>query len=518
LKFSERIQNWCLIGLLALASLIVYSNMFDNQFLLDDEFLLQKNTLLRSWGQFFKIFTLSSTGGAGGSDSFYRPMQTVCYLVFNQFFGFEPATFHGLSLLLHILVTSFIFLLGLRLGFLKMAVFCGALLWSVHPLHTESVTYMSAIADPLHTLFCLIGLWVMLPTISPRKIWFALPFFILGLLSKEPAIVFPAMACVLIYFKSEKPFSFREYVKTWPLWAVAFLYLVARKTVLNFDETFQFYKQSNIYTENFLFRLYTFFATIPNYLRLFFFPENLHLERSFPVHVSWTWEVILGFALLLGCLFFLIKERKRKSRVASFGVLWAMAAHVPQSGVLIPVNAFFLEHWMYFVSIGPVLAISEKLFGLLRSAFFRQVAVAGFVAVALILGFLTWQQNRRWADPITFYEYVLTVEEKPPARLFNNLAMAYAEQGKVELAQKNYLRAIEISDVYPQTRHNLGLLLIKQGKIDEAIEQFKRAVKMNPDFYHSYAKLAQIYQVRNDKEKAAEYQKRFEEARSKFGN
>lgn len=516
-KINPKLRDTLALGAILILTCLAYSNVFSNQFLLDDEFLLQKNQLLNSWSTFFDIFRLSSTGGAGGIDSFYRPLQTVMYLIFAQAFGFNTESFHSLNLLLHLVNIALIAALGLKLGFQRITVFCAAAIWAAHPLHTEAVTYMSATADPLHTLFCLLGLLIAAPDFSFRKILLVIPIYILGLLSKEAAIVFPALLVACYFFKNPQPYKLRTYVRTWPLWLVAIGYLALRQTVLNFDRTFQFYKQSNLYTENILYRIFTFFATIPHYIRLFFWPKDLHLERSFSVYTSLEGPVVLGLIFCLLCLLAIFWERKKPQKLFTFATLWLLASHITQSGVLVPVNAFFLEHWMYMVCIFPLMIGVEFLFQKIKTPRLHMGISSLLALAALGLACRTYEQNKTWADPITFYNHILATEPRPPPRVYNNLGMAYSSRGDLVQAQASYEKAIQSSDEYPQTRHNLALLLLQTGKIDEALQHFERAIQLNPDFYHSYSYMAEIYKIKKQPEMQAEYLRKYEETRRRFG-
>src|SRR5690242_11580071 len=95
-----RIYGLPLLTLL-LAVLAAYANVYGNGFLLDDEFLLQKNRFVADAEYFWRIFASSSTMGAGGTDSFYRPMQTLAYFVVVQLFGLSIPALHFLNVSLH---------------------------------------------------------------------------------------------------------------------------------------------------------------------------------------------------------------------------------------------------------------------------------------------------------------------------------------------------------------------------------------------------------------------------------
>lgn len=489
--------------ILILAVFVAYSNIYNFEFLYDDEFLIIKNRFLTSFEYLGSIFTTSSTGGAGYVDSFYRPLQILFYLIIEQLFGQETWAHHFLNISLHAVNTVLVYTLAKKMKLQPItAVLCAAI-WGLHPLHTEAVTYMSATADPLHTLFILSGLIVAVPTFSTRRLAYAMGFFILALLSKESAIVFPALLFTMVYFFSKKHRHWKSYLPTLPFWIMSGIYFVLRMTLLNFNNDLSMYKQSNIYSENILYRLYTFLATLPSYAELIFWPHGLHIDRQFPVFTSFLlMPVILGTLLTLCAA-----AASYKWRWFAWATLWFVASYVPQSGVLIPVNSMFLEHWMYLPLIGFVLCLGAGLEKLRKP---QKLWQALAVVVALTLGFLTFQQNWMWENPTTLYSRILTFNPSAD-RVRHNLAMAYSDRGDLDLALEQYSIVLKTTPTYHQTYHNMARIYLQKGDWEKAESHFLKAISIKPDFFPSYASLAELYYKKGDMQKAEEYKKKFEQ-------
>ncbi|MDD3371931.1 MAG: hypothetical protein PHE27_08930, partial [Alphaproteobacteria bacterium] len=132
---------------LILCVFISYINVFDNQFLFDDDLIIVLNTWIKDWSHIGDILTGSTTNGAHIIGGFYRPLQLLLYLLMHHLGGGGTFWFHALNLSLHIANTCLVYKLGKKLGFYEEACFLAALVWGVHPIHTEAVTYMSATAD-----------------------------------------------------------------------------------------------------------------------------------------------------------------------------------------------------------------------------------------------------------------------------------------------------------------------------------------------------------------------------------
>lgn len=490
------------LGLLSFFVLLSYNNCLDNEFIWDDEFLIQKNTYLRSFSHLPKMLVSNSTAGFGGQDSFYRPTQNIYYLLIYQMFGESKIAFHLGNILLHLLNTLLLFFLTLNLfGRWPVAFLC-ALFWTTHPTHVEAITYISGTADPMATLFFLIASLVFpfkKPMQNLKKYGLSLVFVSLAIVSKEALIIAPALLSLIFAYKNNFSFKARLYTPLVPHWIIAFLYLLLRKTWLNFGESFQFYKTSNIYTENILYRCYTYLATLPEYLKILLTTTDFHMERSFPVHTQWfDSPVLLGFFLFFGSLFAaLVLSIKKKQHIALFCWLWFFGSFVPMNGIIIPANSFILEHWLYLSSMSIFMLLGH----IFTQIFTKQKNVATIIAVILVTLFSTKtiMRNEDWKTPIRFYTNILQYNSGT-ARIHNNLAMAYSEKKEWNSAIHHYKIAIEKSDSYSQTHHNLARAYIQLNRFDEALEHLNRSLEINPQFDHSIRLKQSLLQFINKKQ------------------
>ena len=169
--------------LLVIAVLLAYGNVFDNEFLYDDESLILKNSFIQNWHHIGSIFSTSITAGANIPGGFYRPLQIFIYLIVHQLFGLSHFAYHALNVGFHAANACLVYALGRRLRFRKLAIFLGALLWALHPVHVEVIAYASGLGDPLYVFFCLIGLIALIPRFTQRGMIVAAICMILGLLS-----------------------------------------------------------------------------------------------------------------------------------------------------------------------------------------------------------------------------------------------------------------------------------------------------------------------------------------------
>jgi len=506
---------------LAILVFAAYGNIFDNEFLFDDDLIIRMNSFLKDWNHIGDILIGSTTSGVQILGGFYRPLQILLYLFAYRLGDGSMFWFHILNLTLHIANTGLVYKLGTKLGFNPKGVFLAALVWGLHPIHTEAVTYMSGTADPLFVFFALWATIVLLPDFSPRKILFVIPLILLGIVSKETMVMFPLLAMVSLFYLNPKRFAPKPYVRTWPLWVLSLVYAYWRTHAEGFDgpQTYErFYAMPSfsalkIYADEPLYRLYTCLATLPEYLRLLVWPTHLHMERAFAVHSEFlTAPVLSGVAMAILVTAFLIYSfRTNRWTAMGWGFLWFMAAHAPDTGLLVPMNALFLEHWMYLPSVGLFLGLGQTLTDATknRPAALR-MSLAGLAAIfALTMAVKTYYQNKIWRDPALFYTNIFENGEES-ARAHNNLALYYAGKNQQEPAIEHFNRAIQISDAYAETHYNLAIAYLKKGPTDEniamAVRQLERSIEIQPNFYRSYTLLSDISRnALKDKEKADAY-------------
>jgi len=516
-----------LIIIIVLFGIISYINIFHHQFLWDDEFLIQENVFIRSWKNLPQIFSSCSGAGAGRLDNFYRPMQLVAYTGIYSLFGLQSRAFLLLNVLIHLINACLIFFLIKKLFKDNFLAFLTSILWVVHPVHTEVVTYMSGIADPLLVLF---GLGSFLCYINFRQkkqaylLIFSLILFILALLSKETIIVLPGLFVVYELFfhpvrdcknteevrdkqisNGVKKENWKKYIHLSWFFIISILYFILRLTTLNFVNTFNFYNTSNIYTEHLLVRIFTFLASLPKYYTFLFYPVNLHMERQFPVFTSpFSIYILVSLIIFLFLAFLVYKGVKQKKLYLSFGILWFFIGFLPMSGI-IPVNSFLLEHWLYFPSIGFFFCFAVLIHALWQKYFrLRKIIIIALTIIVFTLMGLTLKRNTDWQDPITFYNNILKYNSGT-ARIHNNLAMAHADKNDLIKAEKHYLKAIEISDQYAQTNYNLARLYLQTNQQEKAIKYLENSIKINPNFFFSYQLLGDIFKEKGQIEKAQEY-------------
>lgn len=512
-----------LIALSGLGLLLYAFNIHGPLFWDDADWILNNASLhALTWGNIKFIFSHDVLAGIGQVSNYYRPFLFLTFLANYLVAGPDPVLYHVVSNSIHILNACLIFYLLVRWLGSKRVAFLASLLFLIHPLQTEAVAYISGRGDPLSILFILIGLVVYPHTQQAtgfrRFIFWLLSVgaMVLAILSRETAVLFPAYLGVALMAFEYKGLIWerfkKAFVDTLPFIGISAVYGLLRLTVLNFQNTLNFYQQQNIYSEHLSYRIYTFFHVLLVYLRLILWPTGLHMDRDIPASLSitagWAWAGLLVILALIGWLIWLYRSEIGKFRnskleirnsafsVWFFGLGIFFVNLLPTSGI-VPINARIYEHWLYFSLFGFFTIIAfylNKILSFLKnknSKFYALITIL-FVVYCLFLGIQTIRRNLIWSDPEAMYQNILSYEPSD-VRVLNNLGNWYSDHSNNTDASPLYRRAIEADPTQPAPYYNLGNIARDSNDLTQAEALYQKAIAVDPTFHYAYGNLAQIY-------------------------
>jgi tetratricopeptide (TPR) repeat protein len=364
--------------------------------------------------------------------------------------------------------------------------------------------YVSGRGDPMGMFFMLLTVYFSFSTFLRGKIA-AVIFFICALLSKELTIITPLI--IFLCHMADKKTITKKYISeslkiAGPFIGINIGYIFLRLTILNFANTLNFYNSHNIYSDSLIVRLITFLALLPQYVGLIFYPKLLFIDRSADIVANpnlLTVTVLLFICGIAAGSFYWYK----RSVIPLFSFLFFFTAFIPTSGI-IPINGVFFEHFFYYPSVGFFLFFSYVFYFLLTHIpkIFQVVLIVTIILFMGALSIRTMYRNAEWRDPITFYSQ--TIKYTQSARIYNNLAMSYADAGEQSKAVIMYKEAIMLGDFYPQTHYNLANTHADLGDLVSAEKEYRKALKIDPYFYLAYFKLFSIYKSENSTEKQQE--------------
>lgn len=476
-------------GAIVVAALAAYANTFHAPLLFDDEPSILYNPSIRQLWPLSE--PLSPPKGFGMTVS-GRPLLNLSLAINYAISGREVWSYHVMNLIIHACAGLALFglarrtlqrpVLAPRFGDQALPVALAiALLWTLHPLQTESVTYIIQRAESLMGLFYLLTLYAFARAAdAPRPVVWQVVTLVactLGMLCKEVMVTAPLV--VLLYDRSFVAGNFRE---AWRQRHGFYLALALTWAPLAWQVlqggasrggTFELTPAA--------FRDYwmTQFGAITCYLRLTFWPHPLIFDYgTFWVHgfSAVVWDAAVVYVLLGSSIWLLWRRPTAGFLAACFWLILAPSSLGPGRIQMI------VEHRMY-LSLAAVIAL---VVGFAASRLGRRAAWSG-VALAVVAGGFTFHRNAVYASDYAIWSD--TYQKRPSSlKAVSNLGTAYYRLGDYEKALALYQKSVE-REPAPQTFFNLGLALEKLGRIDEAIPHYEEAVRKLPYFAHAHAML-----------------------------
>ena len=464
------------IAVLLVAVGIVYSNSLFSGFVLDDQdTVISKSAFFSHPENALLAFAQRDTTN-NAETPYYRPLNTLTYMLDHYLWGLNPFWYHLENVLLHALVVLLFYLLVARVWGEGYMAFFSALLFAVYPVCAEAVNFISARNTLLCALFLLVALMSLL---KGGAKWTALSFaaYFLALLSKEPAVVLPffLLSFTLIQKGRRPPYG------GWRIFAgfiaITLVYFFIRQRVLGVFV-------SNQRLEFSLERLKFMSAVLYENIRLMVFPFRLNANYSM-LNVFYTpWRAAIavsGLAALLGLS--LWPGTKAPVRAGAQWILWGL---LPVSNIVIIPSAPVAERYHYTILPGFVLIAGYAIAALHRKK--APAAVAVIALLALALGARTFERNFLWRDNLTLYQSMVRSDPgNPSARYY--LARSLYGANRFDEAARQFQAAIARQPDYPEARDGLGLVYMKKGDIEGAMREFRNAISFEPDFYSAHMHL-----------------------------
>ncbi|MGB9847850.1 MAG: tetratricopeptide repeat protein [Minisyncoccia bacterium] len=497
------------IIILILVGFLLYLNVLHSPLFWDDYDGILHNFYIQNWAYWPKFFSENLIAGAGLLSDYWRPMILVIFSLGWHLWQDNPVGYHLINIIFHISNALLLFFILRKILKKETPAFLIALVFLIHPVQTEAVSYVSGIGDPLSAFFVLLSTYFFINLLEKGKIKFLIVSifcYIFSLMSKETAIITPAIMFLigLPYIKVQK-IQFRKIIiYLLPFFIVALVYFGLRLTVLNFKNTLNLYNEENLFTKRIDIRLLTFFKTLPFYFNFMFMPIDLYMERQIAIPKSIFDPLVLLGIFIFAIIVFLLIKYFNKDYIFSLGILWFLVALFPMSNILIPVSGLIYEHWLYLPLIGIFLSLFWIMEKLLKQYQLEKIGVIVLIIFLIFLSIRTVIRNLDWRDPVYFYQQI--IEHNPTSyRIWNNLGIEAEKQNKILLAEQAYKEATKIDSQNPIAYHNLGVLYYsKIGDYQKAESYLKQAIEKDKTFFYSYIFLAKIYWEQKELNKAKE--------------
>lgn len=468
-----------------------YFNILNNQFVWDDyEFIIQWETPrnFSNFPEFLKGVT------PPGHEGVYRPIRAMLYSVAMNFFGTQnPFPYHLQGLLIHLLVTSVVFFIVKKLTDNSLLSFITALLFGLHPIHIENVSFATANFDLFGLLF-MFGAY-LLYLVSERgksKLLLILSLFFafLALFTYELSLPLIILIIMADFFFHKKHKNTKHSLPLYGLFLIpTALYFFIRFVVVHVPG------RSGFMLDSFYLTMLTMAKVFLRYIQLLIFPLDLNVIPTIAPGITalraksaaaenqsiFEIQTILAVFILIGIIVSIILLYKRH-KIASFALVWILVTMLPFSNI-VPVGILFSERYLYAVSFGLCLFISYWIVFIFEHKNIASLAKKATIGMLLILlGFYfvrTVTRNNDWQNSITLWEQTISRSPENPD-MYNNAGIAYSQAGDNNGAIQKFQEAIKLNNKDARYYANMALNLWNSGRFYEAMSAWEEAHRLDP--------------------------------------
>ena len=477
-------------GLFLAVVLLAYGPALDGGFIWDDDAHLTRPELRDARG-LVRIWTDPS------ATQQYYPLTHSGFWLQSLLWGERPFGYHVVNVVLHALSALLAWTLLRRLG--VRGALLAAAIFALHPVHVESVAWISELKNSLSGVLYLAAALAWLrfdppgdELVEPREPrWWIVAFilFFCALLAKTVTATLPAALLVVTWWKRGKLSLKRDVVPLIPFFAVG----LAMGLMTAWVERHVIGARGEDYAFSLIERVLVAGRVFWFYLGKLLWPAELIF-----IYPRWTIDPTAGWQYLFPV-----------AAVIVVGTAWALRGRIGRGpvagllyfgGTLFPVLGFFnvypfkfsfvADHFQYLASLGILTMVAWGVATVLKraGAWRKPAGVAVCAVLLVVLGGLSFRQARIYEDAETLW--IDTTTRSPASFMaFNNLGYEYSRQGRLDEAEEAYERAIAVKPDFDLGHFNLARLHGKQGRAERAIEMYRRAIELRPDYDDAYFNL-----------------------------
>ncbi len=560
---SDTSGKWYAI-ILILVSFFLYANTIGHEYALDDDIYTQKNSFVQQGlSATADVFTKGSLVGFNGSnDSNYRPLVLLNFIIETAIFGNNPHVNHFFNVVFFCLTIYLLhrFLKKLLPGVHSSIPFLIALLFAVHPIHTEVVANIKSRDEILGFIFGILSFTFILDYFDTKKLKFlgiSIGMFFMASLCKENSLTFAFIIPLLLYFFRQATIK-QTVMSVLPYAGMAVLYMSIRSSVLDsvtFNEQMAVMNNSLMAATNTADMYATNFVMMGKYIALLFIPHPLSWDYSysqFPI-VSWSSvQAILSLILYAGLgIFALLKIRERS--VYAFCILFFFITIILSSNLIVKIGSSFAERFLYTPSLAFCIALPFILAKVFKSGLEHASSIRSNVFITasvflVLFSFKTYSRNGDWKNNLTLFtsgletspnsarahysyasecrtrgeqsanaiekdrlfkeairEFKVGLKIYPESDAYYNLGVTYFNMGDTKNALESYKKTIEHKSDYTPAINNIGVIHFMEKNYKEAEKFFRLVLENDTNFGDAYANLGAISQNEGKFDEALKY-------------
>ncbi len=519
---NKRHLSYLIAGAVGLAAFGIYLAALRNGFVLwDDDVLVTDNPHIRALNWAFLKWAFTDVSVA----VYWHPLTWISHAVDYALWGMNPLGHHLTSILLHGIDTFLVVLLVVRLFEAANALRAGrgvpplldgrsiliaagvtGVLFGIHPLHVESVAWISERRDLLYAFFFLLSIIAYLgyalrresrpasgAFIRDGRYLLSLSLFGLSLASKPMAVTLPAVLLILDWHPLDRIRTrtdlVRRIAEKLPFLALSLAAsistVIAQKAAGAMPALDVVPLPSRLLVATWSLVMYLVKMAVP--LRL---SPVYPYPKSVPL-LSFEYLVPLALVVAITAAACLLAAKRQKAWLALWG--YFVVSLLPVLGILQIGYQSMADRFTYLPSLGPFL-----LAGLAGARIWawtdgpparskaRRTIIGMAAAAAVCLAFLTVRQTAVWKDTVTFWSYVISQEPTRVPNAYINRGVAFAERNEPERAFEDFNQAIALDPVSPYAYNNRGRVYFDLGMDEAALADFTTAIDQDPRYYIAY--------------------------------
>jgi Tfp pilus assembly protein PilF len=464
-------------------AMVVYSRSLFCGFVRDDLPQIVQNPQVQSWEHLARLWAspLWTQLGPGSNMLFYRPLFSTWMLTVDTFGGLSPWFWHLSSILLHVAATYLVFRLCRRITGSEIGAGVAAIIFAVHPIHVDAVTWVSASCEVLFTLFALGAILMLLGSGGAEarpRVFVSAALFCAGLFAKETGIAILVILVVIAWVglkgQIEGGRIKRLWSASWPYLAAAALYLLARWSVMHRVgvETGEHTWAEVIFSSP---------SILLFYLKKLVMPLGLSGCYVNPITASPTTIFWLEMAAILAGVALTGWFAFQHSPVLGLAAALVVLPLLPAVAVvrIYPQGDMIHDRYLYLSSVGLCLVIAlliRRIWSMRE--FGKSALIAATVAVVAPFSVLTFAQQKYYQDDLAFYSRVTEISPSD-GLAYCFVGNIYLDDGRTDAALESFRKAHEVAPDEPKVTLFVARGLYAAGKNQEAEAVLQQVLK-NP--------------------------------------
>lgn len=440
----------------------------------------------------------------------YQPIPVLSFAFINKIFPESIFAQRILNLILHCINTLLVLIVVRKISTNAWLGWLSAFIFAVHPMHVESVTWLSTRSNLIFSAFYLLSIHFYLkmkPAQALYYIFIVLVFFLLALFSKVTAATLP-LVLLLLYWSKNSGYSFRS-----SLHIIPFFILSAGFILIGIKASGAFGHISELEINySIIDRITLVLNALWLYLAKAIFPSHISAIYLFPIHegkglpVSYYYNGVLSLLTIATALYYgYHRVKKFNDKSILFGILFFLLT----ISIVLPLKwsrtVLLADRYTYLPYIGIFYSILFLAFRFIRDSKPATIIMASFLGIYLLfLSYLTFERNKVWETPILLFTNVIQNKRAPAEIAMGhfNRANEYVRLKLPENAERDYSSAIQANPKYSEAYFNRGLLYYNSGLMNESIIDFTEAIKHKPAYTDAYINRGVAYRAVGDYENA----------------